>query len=472
LLLSIGYRAMVLGSPEIARIYDLAISLSGGTSIYVVPTLYLLLLYWAWQIGRMNFQMLFAFLGVSYFLILLATPAAVGWYLWVVPFLAAYQITSSPGQRILIAAFSLIFVAMKLLTASGVTIPLLGLDLHAPLLAALDQYLPARSVSLAMSALTATGLVICITMVQRALRNNDFYRLSRQPLLLGIAGDSGTGKDTLSASLAGLFGDHSVASVSGDDYHRFERSSSMWQILTHLDPRANDLNAFAADCLALVEGKHIRCRIYDHTSGRFSPQHTRTTNDVVLASGLHALYQDTLRSRMNLRVFLDMDEELRRFLKLRRDVGQRGHSPETVETAIARRRSDFDLYLRPQMAHADVLFSLRPACTLADLAFDSEVPLALTITLHTGMDSDALMRALVGLCGLTAEVLPASAGTATRILVEGDGFTAADAQAVGSLLVMHIDELLDAEPIWQGGMAGVMQVVILILIAEQAKKRN
>jgi uridine kinase len=471
LLLSSGYRAMVLGSPEISRVYDLTISLSADVNIYVVPALYLLLLYWAWQIGRMNFQMLLAFLGVSYFLILLATPAAVGWYLWVMPFLAIYQIISSRGQRILIAAFSLIFVAMKLLTASGASVPLLGWDLHAPMLAALASYLPERSLSLAMSALTATGLVICVTMVQRALRNNDFYRLSRQPLLLGIAGDSGTGKDTLSASLAGLFGDHSVASVSGDDYHRFERSSPMWQTLTHLDPRANDLNAFATDCMALVEGKHIRCRIYDHTTGRFSRQHTRTANDVVLASGLHALYQDTLRSRMNLRIFLDMDEELRRYLKLRRDVEQRGHSLEAVEASMERRRRDFEHYLQPQMTHADVLFSLRPSCTLAQLPPKSEMPLALTITLHTSMDSDALVRALVGLCGLTAEILPASAQSATRIFIEGD-FSAADARAVGALLVPHIDELLDAEPIWQGGMTGIMQVVILMLIAEQARKRN
>jgi uridine kinase len=469
-LISPGYRAMVFGSPEIARIYDIAINLSGGVSIYLVPTLYLLLLYWAWQIGRMNFEMLFAFLGVSFFLILLATPASVGWFLWVVPFLAVYQIVSGRGPRVLIGGFSLGFVLVKLLVATGAAIPILGLDFSAPL----GHHIPPRLISLAMSGLTATGLVICITMIQRALQNNDFFRLSRRPLIVGIAGDSGSGKDTLSAALAGLFGDHSVASVSGDDYHRFERTSPMWQAVSHLDPRANDLGAFASDCLALVEGKHIQCRHYDHKTGRFTRRQRHSANDVVLASGLHALYPADLRARMDLRIFLAMDEDLRRFLKLRRDVVVRGHSEAKVRESIDRRLVDFERYVKPQAEHADVLFSLQPAAAerIADLGYDGPIPLRMKVSLRTVMRSDELVRVLTSLCRIQAEIMPASDRSAVEITIEGDEIDAADVQCVARLLVPHIDDLLDIEPRWLPGMTGVMQIVSLMLIAEQAKNRG
>jgi uridine kinase len=472
MLFSQGYRTMVLDSPEITRVYDIAITLSSGASLYLVPTLYLLLLYWAWQIGRMSFEMLFAFLGVSYFLILLATPASVGWFLWVVPFLAFFQTVSGQGPRLMIGGFSVILVMEKLLVASGATIPVLGIDLRTPLLAVFGPYVPARTVSLAISALTATGLIICVTMVQRALRDNDFFRLSRRPLILGIAGDSGSGKDTLSAALAGLFGDHSVASVSGDDYHRFERSSPMWQTVTHLDPRANDLTAFASDCLSLVQGKRIRYRRYDHKTGLFTRRQHRQTNDVLLVSGLHALYPDNLRVRMDLRIFLDMDEDLRKFLKMRRDVAVRGHSRETVQTSMDRRRADYERFVQPQKEHADVVFSLQAASPerLQDSTYDGPIPMCLRIGLRTLLRCDELVRVLTSLCGIQAEVVPPSANSSIDLFVQGDELRADDAQAAAHLLVPHIEELLDNEPQWKSGTIGVMQIVVLMLIAERAKE--
>ena len=472
LLFSQGYRTMVLGSPEITRVYDIAVSLSSDANLYLVPTLYLLLLYWAWQIGRMSFEMLLAFLGVSYFLILLATPASVGWFLWVVPFLAFFQTVSGKGPRLMIGGFSIVLVMEKLLVASGAAIPVLGIDLSAPLLTMFGQYIPARTVSLAISALTATGLIICFVMVQRALRDNDFFRLSRRPLILGIAGDSGSGKDTLSGALAGLFGDYSVASVSGDDYHRFERASPMWHTITHLDPRANNLDAFASDCLALAQGQHIRYRHYDHKTGLFTRRRDRQTNDVVLVRGLHALYPVNLRARMDLRIFLDMDEDLRRFLKVRRDVGVRGHSLETVEISLDRRRADCERFVQPQKEHADVIFSLQAASPerLQDGGYDGPIPMHLSVELRTILRCDELVRVLTSLCAIQAQVVPSSKNSATNLFVAGDELGADDAQAAAHLLVPHIEELLDIDPQWKSGTIGVMQIVVLMLIAERAKE--
>jgi Glycosyltransferase family 87 len=73
-LLSPGVQAMMLATPEIGKIYDIAVTLSDGRSIYLVPLFYILLVYIAWRIGRMNFDLLLAYLGLSFFLVLLLTP--------------------------------------------------------------------------------------------------------------------------------------------------------------------------------------------------------------------------------------------------------------------------------------------------------------------------------------------------------------------------------------------------------------
>ena len=62
----------------------------------------------------------------------------------------------------------------------------------------------------------------------------------------------------------------------------------------------------------------------------------------------------------DVRIYLDMDEELRRYFKIRRDVGERGHSLESVERSIARRQPDAIRFINPQSAQADIVFSLQP----------------------------------------------------------------------------------------------------------------
>ena len=59
--------------------------------------------------------------------------------------------------------------------------------------------------------------------------------MTRRPFVIGISGDSGSGKDTFANSIEGLFGKHSVTKLSGDDYHLWDRKKPIWQAMTHLN---------------------------------------------------------------------------------------------------------------------------------------------------------------------------------------------------------------------------------------------
>lgn len=471
-----GTRTMILASPEIEKIYEIAITLGNGTRIYIVPLLYLLLLFSAARIGRMNFELLFSFLGLSFLLILLCTPASIGWYIWVVPFVAVWQMQGSLAEKALGWGFSLAFVGVKALGGTGAAVPLLGLDFRVPLVVSHPELVDAALMSKGITVLTALGLAMAMAMLSRGLLNNDFYKLSRRPLAIGIAGDSGTGKDTLSAALAELFGETATVSISGDDYHLFERRGAMWQTMTHLDIRANDLRGFTRDMLALRAGRSILARQYDHSTGLFTRRLRRGTNEVVLVSGLHALYPLALREALDVSVFLDMDEELRRHFKLRRDVGERGHQAGRVLAEIERREADFLRYVGPQAEMADLCMGLVPA----EAGFSAEagadagrthVPMRLRVRVRHALHADDLARGLIALCGAGVDVSVPAADGSVEMVVDGEDLRAEDLGAVGAWLVPHLEELHPIEPGWRGGLTGVMQLCVLVQLGNNARRR-
>ena len=83
---------MIVGTPALGNLFKLSIPLLQNFNLYLVPTIYTLLILITFKIGRMNFNLLYSLLGSAFFIILIFTPAEIGWYLWVVPFLVAFQI--------------------------------------------------------------------------------------------------------------------------------------------------------------------------------------------------------------------------------------------------------------------------------------------------------------------------------------------------------------------------------------------
>ena len=103
------------------------------------------------------------------------------------------------------------------------------------------------------------GGLIAYRMWREGITKSSF-RFNSKPIIIGISGDSGSGKDTLSDSLESLIGSHSTVKLSGDDYHRWDRHGPMWQVMTHLNPLANDLHSFSNDLFSLRDGKSISQR--------------------------------------------------------------------------------------------------------------------------------------------------------------------------------------------------------------------
>ncbi len=172
--------------------------------------------------------------------------------------------------------------------------------------------------------------------------------------------------------------------------------------MTHLNPMVNDLEGFCSDVLSLTDGKQVLSRRYDHQTGMMSKPLYIKSNDFIIACGLHALYLPLIRECYNLKIYLDIDENLRRYFKLKRDSEQRGHSEAQVLNSIAKREADSTCFIKPQGSHADLILSVQPIHPGMLDKLDGKHPLRLKLMVRTrhSFNELALKRVLIGVCGL------------------------------------------------------------------------
>lgn len=185
-------------------------------------------------------------------------------------------------------------------------------------------------------------------------------------VVIGVAGDSGCGKSTFLGRLKDLFGEEFMTVICLDDYHSLDRKQRKETGITALDPRANNFDLMYEQVKALKEGKSVWKPIYNHETGLIDPPELIAPNKVVVIEGLHPLYDKRVRDLIDFSIYLDLSDEVKVAWKIQRDMAERGHTLADVAQAIAARRPDFDAYIDPQKAHADVVIQILPTNLIAN----------------------------------------------------------------------------------------------------------
>lgn len=179
-------------------------------------------------------------------------------------------------------------------------------------------------------------------------------------IVLGLVGDSGAGKTTLTRGLLRVLGDDQVTHLSADDYHRFDRAQRAELGITPLRPDANHLDILTQHLTHLRRGEPVLKPVYDHVSGSFAaPVYLRPAR-FLIAEGLLNFHTETLRSAHEIRVFLAPPEDLRRAWKVKRDCTRRGYTTSEALAELDRRQGDARAYIQPQRDFADIVIAFRP----------------------------------------------------------------------------------------------------------------
>ena len=175
------------------------------------------------------------------------------------------------------------------------------------------------------------------------------------PIILGIVGDSASGKTTLSAGVAQILGEAHCTVICTDDYHRYDRAQRAAAGLSALDPRANYIDVLEQHLRLLRGGEPILKPVYDHRRGTLEPPEYIRPKDFVIAEGLLGYATRAMRDCFDVKVYLDPEEELRRRWKLHRDTTRRGYTREEVLFQLEQRQVHSQTFIHPQRTFADIV---------------------------------------------------------------------------------------------------------------------
>lgn len=181
-----------------------------------------------------------------------------------------------------------------------------------------------------------------------------------QPLLIGIAGASCSGKTELARALYRHFEDRSV--LFPLDHYYVDRSDVPEEERGGFNfdhPEALDAKLLVEQVRALKEGRVVEQPRYSFvTHSRLEDTEPVAPHEIVFVEGLFSLYWPELRELLDLGIYVETDDEECHRRRLRRDVAERGRSVESIEKQYAETvRPMAEAYVRPTKEYADLVVS-------------------------------------------------------------------------------------------------------------------
>jgi uridine kinase len=181
-----------------------------------------------------------------------------------------------------------------------------------------------------------------------------------RPFLIGVAGGTCSGKTTLSEKLAVLAGAQHLALIKLDAYYLAAHDQPIEERakVNYDHPDAFDWQLLNDHLAALSAGATVPVPIYDFTiHDRVDDVRILEPATIVVVEGILVLYEPQLRERFDLKVYVDTDADLRLIRRLRRDVAERGRTPESIiKQYLETVRPSHEQFIEPSKRYADVIF--------------------------------------------------------------------------------------------------------------------
>jgi uridine kinase len=180
-----------------------------------------------------------------------------------------------------------------------------------------------------------------------------------QPLILGIAGGSGSGKTTIAHTLIERVGGDRIAFAQHDAYYRDQRDIPFEQRLrvNYDHPAALETELLVQHLRALRAGQAIELPVYDFAQFTRAPQTTQIApRPIVLVEGILIFVDPALRELFNIKIYVDAPADLRFIRRLQRDLTERKRAPESIIRQYLETVRPMHLeFVEPTKQYADII---------------------------------------------------------------------------------------------------------------------
>lgn len=183
--------------------------------------------------------------------------------------------------------------------------------------------------------------------------------MAQKPLVIGVTGGSGSGKTTVSRELVARIPDNSAILLQQDAYYRDQSEKPFEErVKTNYDhPDSFETDLFVADLERLLARGAIDKPVYDYE------QHTRSSDvihvmpaDVIIVDGVLLFNDKRVRDLLDLKVYVDTDDDIRFLRRLERDIEERGRTVRgVIEQYLATVKPMYHQFVEPTKRYANII---------------------------------------------------------------------------------------------------------------------
>jgi uridine kinase len=181
----------------------------------------------------------------------------------------------------------------------------------------------------------------------------------KPPVVIGVAGGTGSGKTTVAQVILERVGAHHVTLLPQDAYYKdlSDLPPAQRALMNFDHPDALEMDLMVEHLRKLRNWEPIEMPVYDFTTHTRKPETRRVVpNPVILVEGILVLADPRLRELMDVKLYVDTDADVRFIRRLKRDIAERGRTMESViEQYLTTVRPMHLEFVEPTKRYADVI---------------------------------------------------------------------------------------------------------------------
>ncbi|MGX4644633.1 MULTISPECIES: uridine kinase [Holzapfeliella] len=183
--------------------------------------------------------------------------------------------------------------------------------------------------------------------------------MKKKPILIGVTGGSGSGKTSVSRAIYDSFSDHAITMLEQDSYYKdqghmpFEERMN----INYDHPLAFDTDLLIDHLKRLMNYESVEKPVYDYVS------HTRSDEtilqepkEVIILEGILILDDPRLRDLMDIKIYVDTDDDIRIIRRIKRDMQERGRTLDSViDQYLSAVKPMYHQFIEPTKRYSDLI---------------------------------------------------------------------------------------------------------------------